>query len=291
MKKRVNYLNNKDFLYEIHKSKCSFCEFLGPEYKQYDAICQTKEEITDEFLLAARKSKAAIMTKQKKAKAKEEGKKATEIKNILVDFSEIKVEDLVIRVMEFDHIPLDETRVRRARKPLDYHVKCNFPPFRHFIIDSNNRFIEVGRSHWTGGFKNGHFCLDKGKITDKLAKMLIKLVDKYSNKSNWRGYSYLDEMKGQAIFQLAQISLQFDESKCLVPNPFSYYTSIVCNSFTRILNLEKRNQNIRDDILQMKGIAPSYTRQIESELSNNERFKAQGNAPKVNMWGRKRKKA
>ena len=59
--------------------------------------------------------------------------------------------------------------------------------------------------------------------------------------------------------QLAQIGLQFDESKS--NNPFAYYTAAVTNSFVRIINIEKRNQNIRDDILEMNGMNPSWTRQ------------------------------
>ena len=66
-------------------------------------------------------------------------------------------------------------------------------------------------------------------------------------------------MKGQAILQLTQIGLQFDESKS--DNPFAYYTAAVTNSFVRIINIEKRNQNIRDDILEMNGMNPSWTRQ------------------------------
>jgi hypothetical protein len=66
-------------------------------------------------------------------------------------------------------------------------------------------------------------------------------------------------MRGQAILQLTQIGLQFDESKS--NNPFAYYTAAVTNSFVRIINIEKRNQNIRDDILEMNGMNPSWSRQ------------------------------
>ncbi len=76
---------------------------------------------------------------------------------------------------------------------------------------------------------------------------------------NWRGYTYNEEMRGQALLQLSQIGLQFDESKS--QNPFAYYTAAITNSFTRILNLEKKNQNIRDDILEINGLNPSWTRQ------------------------------
>jgi hypothetical protein len=93
--------------------------------------------------------------------------------------------------------------------------------------------------------------------------MFLKLVERYSHRSNWRGYTYVDEMRGQALVQLSQIGLQFNEAKS--DNPFAYYTAAVNNSFTRILNLEKRNQMIRDDILIDSGHLPSYGRQIQHE--------------------------
>lgn len=83
------------------------------------------------------------------------------------------------------------------------------------------------------------------------------------------GNTYIDEMKGQALLQLSQMGLQFNEAKS--DNPFSYFTASVKNSFTRILNLEKRNQNIRDDLLEAAGQAPSHTRQNahEAEIRKN----------------------
>ena len=89
----------------------------------------------------------------------------------------------------------------------------------------------------------------------------MKLVDRYGHRGNWRGYTYLEEMKSQALLQLSQVGLQFDESRSDTPNPFAYYTQTITNSFMRILNIEKKNQNIRDDILEMNNLSPSYSRQ------------------------------
>jgi len=121
----------------------------------------------------------------------------------------------------------------------------------------------VGKSHWVGGMANGHFSVDHGQMTNKLALMYMKLCERYGTRSNWRGYTYNDEMQSQALMQLSQIGLQFDESKS--DNPFAYYTAAITNSFTRILNIEKKNQNIRDDIMEMNEMMPSYTRQAKNE--------------------------
>jgi hypothetical protein len=117
----------------------------------------------------------------------------------------------------------------------------------------------VGKSHWQGDLDSGTFFREHGAMTRKLALMFMKLCERYATRSNWRGYTYNEEMRGQALLQLSQIGLQFDESKS--SNPFAYYTAAITNSFTRILNIEKKMQNIRDDILEINGLNPSWTRQ------------------------------
>ena len=115
--------------------------------------------------------------------------------------------------------------------------------------------------------ENGAFSKIHGKMTNELAKMYMKLCERYATRSNWRGYTYNDEMRGNALLQLSQIGLQFDESKS--QNPFAYYTAAITNSFTRVLNIEKKNQNIRDDILEHNGLNPSYTRQSANEANKS----------------------
>jgi hypothetical protein len=142
------------------------------------------------------------------------------------------------------------------------HVKVNFPPFQHYRLDAETMSTPlVGKSHWKGGLKTGKFTATDGAITDKLARMYIMLCEKYAMKFNWRGYTYNDEMRQSAILQLTYVGLRFNEAKSA--NPFAYYTAAITNSFCRVLNSEKRNQNIRDDILEMNGLNPSFTRQMK----------------------------
>ena len=165
--------------------------------------------------------------------------------------------------MTYDHIPDDVDRKRNPKNEADKKVKINFPPFQHYKLDNKGKTKCVGKSHWIGGMSNGSFSCDHGKITNSLAMMFMKLCERYGTRANWRGYTYNDEMQSQALMQLSQIGLQFDESKS--ENPFAYYTAAITNSFTRILNIEKKNQSIRDDILEYNNMNPSYTRQGERE--------------------------
>ena len=180
---------------------------------------------------------------------------------MLLDVETIKDDDIVVRVMTFEHVP-EENRKNKPKTEADLHAKCNFPPFKHYAY-IEGKWTEVAKSHWDGGKDNGHFSVTHGKTNDTLARMYLKLCQRYSMRGNWRGYTYVDEMRGQALLQLAQIGLQFNELKS--QNPFAYYTAAINNSFTRVLNLEKRSQNIRDDLLEEEGLNPSSTRTFNAE--------------------------
>ena len=271
MKKRQNYLNNKDLLKEIHKSKLSYCYSVDDAYNHFDIIVHSVEEITPEIVQQARENQAHRLSSQAYERGVNawydiKGGKGVKPKQaeFRVEPDTIKDTDLVIRVMTFDHVPEEPGRKKNPKTVADRHARCNFPPFKHYAL-INGEWQEVVRSHWQGGIGNGHFSIDHGSITNELAKMMMKLCERYAMRSNWRGYTYVDEMRGNALVQLSQVGLQFDESRS--QNPFAYYTATITNSFTRVLNLEKRNQNIRDDILQDSGYMPSFNRQLDDEAA------------------------
>ena len=262
---KVNYLNNKDLLEEIHKSKLTYCSFVDPSYTEYDLILPSLDKINIRTIAEAKKNKAKKLTAREFERRKLAGDKKVKLGDCEVDYKKIDKTDLIFRIMTFDHVPLAPGRKKKTKTVADAHEKVNFPPFQHWKFDDNGNLICVGKSHWQGGMENGHFSKEHGKFTDKLARMFMKLCERYATRSNVRGYTYNDEMRGQAILQLTQIGLQFDESKS--NNPFAYYTAAVTNSFVRVINIEKRNQNIRDDILEMNNFNPSYTRQSNHEWS------------------------
>jgi hypothetical protein len=267
---KVNYLNNRDILREIHLSKNTYCSYRDPSLDhQYDIILPNVTKINQRTIAEARRNRAARLTR-------EAGEDVNE--------KHIANTDLVFRVMTWEHIPRAPKKPTKSQKKttiedllsidedlddgedivdvpvLDtVHVRVNFPPFFHYRVTDHRVPYLVGKSHWQGDVDHGTFCKEHGQMTNKLALMMLKLCERYGTRSNWRGYTYNEEMRGQALLQLSQIGLQFDESKS--QNPFAYYTAAITNSFTRILNIEKKNQNIRDDILEMNGLNPSWTRQ------------------------------
>ncbi len=256
---KIKYLTNKDLLKEIHLSKNTYCSYTLPEHGFYDLIVPSLAKINIRTIAEAKRNCAARHSKQAHEAAVIAGGKKLPAKEFEIDYKKIRKEDLIFRVMTFEHVPLAPGRKKTLKNTADSHEKVNFPPFQHWKHDDKGNLICVGKSHWRGDLNKGEFSKDHGQMTNDLARMFIKLCERYATRGNVRGYTYNEEMRGQAILQLTQIGLQFDESKS--DNPFAYYTAAVTNSFVRIINIEKRNQNIRDDILEMNGMNPSWTRQ------------------------------
>jgi hypothetical protein len=263
--RKVRYLNNKDLLAEIHKSKNTFSSFTSPEYSQHDLILPGVDKINVRTAAEAKRNRAKRLGILAFTEARIAGDKKIKLAECTPDYKTIPKIDLVFRVMTFDHIPTAPGRKKTVKSTADAHDKINFPPFQHWKYNENDELVCVGKSHWKGPVDTGAFSKEHGRITENLGKMFIKLSERYAQRSNWRGYTYNEEMRGQAILQLSQIGLQFDESKS--ENPFAYYTAAVTNSFTRVLNIEKKMQNIRDDMLEVNGLTPSSTRQYRDEFA------------------------
>ena len=126
-------------------------------------------------------------------------------------------------------------------------------------------------------------------VSKRLAEMLYLLVTRIALKPNWRSYSYIMDMKSDALLQLLKHNeqtkgrgsaldtrpniLKFDfsyaERSGKPPNPFSYATQIVTNVFRRFVKLEQAMQGFRDDCLTQAGLTPSNKRQLEDDANRS----------------------
>ena len=68
--RKINYLNNRDLLVEIHKSKSSFCSFVADEYHQYDIILTSIDRINLRTIAEAKRNRAKRLTQQAYERAK-----------------------------------------------------------------------------------------------------------------------------------------------------------------------------------------------------------------------------
>lgn len=167
-KNAIKYINNKELLIEINNSKMSYCWIKDDDvkYTKYHIIVNDLSEITDEL-------KDQYLDKY----------------NIKAD-PKISRDDLVYRLMTDEHIPVcPDGKLRRKGEGYVSSIRTVFPPFKHYIIEDGN-FVEVVRSHWEGSLSNGFFNNEKGKMSNRLARMIMLLSERYSVRGNWRGYCF-----------------------------------------------------------------------------------------------------
>lgn len=229
-----NYLNNKDILKEIALSKNTFCWFEDKTRTHYHAIVDNTEDITPELVQS------------------------------LAHQFKIPYREVIIREMTYQHIPRDPNPDCRRKDAADF-LPTNFKPFRHWSVNPDNSLREVARSHWKGEYYTGHFCTDHGQITPKLGRMFYLLTVKTASKSNWRYYSYNDEMQGNALLNLVRDGLKFNEARS--ENPFAYFTTIVNTSFTRTLNNEKRIQEHKHQEMLENGFVDTASNEADSDIA------------------------
>lgn len=102
-----------------------------------------------------------------------------------------------------------------------------------------------------------------GAMTPELVEMYMLMVERYATKWHWSQYSYMDEAKQQAIVTFCAKWHKFDPDKS--DNPFSYYTTMISNSFKGVIGSETKLGKIRDKIREDNGMLPSHRRQMEDE--------------------------
>lgn len=121
-----------------------------------------------------------------------------------------------------------------AEKPK--RISKQNPNGRHYI--SNKEFTK-DVSEWIYRRREG----SSEKMPDSVAISVMKLVENYGHKRNYSGYSYLEDMKGEALLTCVKYAHNFNPDKS--QNAFAYFTQIIDNAFKGYLNKERTQHDIK----------------------------------------------
>ena len=120
--RRTNYLNNRDLLKEIHKSKNSFCSYVDPDYHQFDIILPSIEKINIRTIAEAKRNRAKRIGMADYEQRKLNGEKVKQA-DCEIDYRKIEKTDLIFRIMTYDHIPEQKGR---KKNPKTINLKNSF---------------------------------------------------------------------------------------------------------------------------------------------------------------------
>jgi len=95
----------------------------------------------------------------------------------------------------------------------------------------------------------------KTYCTPRLGEIVVLTVDRVATQTKFRHYTYLDDMKAEAIYQSIRGIIKFNLDKVndagQKSSSFSYLTQIITNAFRQILKKEKKNREVKDQAIEM----------------------------------------
>ena len=84
--------------------------------------------------------------------------------------------------------------------------------------------------------------LEKPRVSEYIGKCIYLIAENLSHKPRFMNYSFVDEMKSDAIENCFMYFDNFDSDK--YNNPFAYFTQIIYYAFHRRINKEERNRYV-----------------------------------------------
>ena len=97
--RKVNYLNNRDLLAEIHKSKNTFTSYTDDGFNQFDVILPSLDKINIRTTAEAKRARAKRIGQKEYEQRKADGEKIKQA-DCEVDYRKINKTDVIFRVIQ-----------------------------------------------------------------------------------------------------------------------------------------------------------------------------------------------
>lgn len=98
----------------------------------------------------------------------------------------------------------------------------------------NNRDFSNSIDDWLERKQNDNTA----RMSEYLGTCFLTLVNKYASRYNFAGYTYLDDMKTEALYLSVKYAHNYNSTKAN-GNAFGYFSKIVENAFRCVINKEK----------------------------------------------------
>jgi DNA-directed RNA polymerase specialized sigma subunit len=87
---------------------------------------------------------------------------------------------------------------------------------------------------------------ESGVMSEELGLAILTIASNYANKGNFSGYTWKDDMIGEAVLTCMKYIHKFDPEKYEKPNPFAYITTICKNAFLMYIKKQQKHSAIKD---------------------------------------------
>ena len=109
-------------------------------------------------------------------------------------------------------------------------------------------------------------------VTNYIGECFLKIANHLSYRPNFINYTFRDDMISDGIENCLQYLNNFNPKKS--KNPFAYFTQIVYYAYLRRIAKEKRQQSIREKILERKGYEEVFHSDGTDDQASLEAIKA-----------------
>ena len=124
---------------------------------------------------------------------------------------------------------IGDKKPKQTKKDTNYIDNSVFTKAVADWVEENKQFNKR-RAEWS-------------RMPEFVGECIMKIVDRFALSGNWRGYTYIDEMKAEAINVCVRYSHNFDIKKS--GNAFAYFTQLTYNAFLQVMAKEKNQTAIK----------------------------------------------
>jgi len=136
----------------------------------------------------------------------------------------------------------------------------------HYV--NNPDFLQAMKEYRATVELHNEQNLGRPEIPEYIGSCILQIATKFASRPNFYGYSYKEEMIGDAIENCLQYVGNFDPAKS--NNPFAYFTQICYYAFIRRIMREKKQSYIKHQLVKEMPF-DTFDVQLgdDSDISNN----------------------